>query len=153
MSVSAQEVTFPSVSSANISSALPSTVVIPSARAYSHPPPHTVLSDKRVDQFERIVRLLRSYCAHFERLNAILDGCPPEFYDSIMATVMQDPVVLPSNNRCDRSTVLRQLSVNPIDPFTKMPLSMDMVKPDDELKARIHAYMQQKLNELQNPAV
>ena len=69
-----------------------------------------------------------------------------------MATVMQDPVILPSNNRCDRSTVLRQLSVNPIDPFTKMPLSMDRVKPDDELKARIHAYMQQKLNELQNPA-
>lgn len=113
---------------------------------------HNVLSSKRTGQFERIVSLLRSYCAHFEQLNEILDGCPPEFYDSIMATVMQDPVILPSNNRCDRSTVLRQLSVSPIDPFTKMPLSMDMVKSDDELKRRIYAYMQQKLNELQNPS-
>ena len=111
---------------------------------------NSTLDSKRLSQFERIVSLLRSYCAHFEQLNEILDGCPPEFYDSIMATVMQDPVILPSNNRCDRSTVLRQLSVSPIDPFTKMPLSMDMVKPDDELKRRIYAYMQQKLNELQN---
>ena len=109
-----------------------------------------VLDDRKIRSFELVVRSLRDYRKHLEELNKVLDSCPDEFFDSLMDTVMQDPVILPSNNRCDRTTVLRQLSVNPIDPFTREPLTMDMVKPDRELKERIHAYMKEKMSALQH---
>ncbi|KAJ2028718.1 RING finger protein 37, partial [Coemansia sp. S610] len=59
-----------------------------------------------------------------------MDECPPQFIDTITLAVMRDPVILPSNIRCDRSTIIRHLSRSKTDPFTGLPLDLDEVKPD-----------------------
>ncbi|KAJ2547844.1 hypothetical protein GGH95_006552, partial [Coemansia sp. RSA 1836] len=53
------------------------------------------------------------------------DDCPQEFIDPITLNAMQDPVILPSNIRCDRSTIVRHLSRSKKDPFTGLPLDID----------------------------
>jgi hypothetical protein len=42
---------------------------------------------------------------------------------------MTDPVILPSGNTMDRSCIERHLLSAPFDPFTRQPLSSDMLKP------------------------
>ncbi|KAJ2430430.1 Ubiquitin conjugation factor E4 A [Coemansia sp. RSA 2531] len=68
------------------------------------------------------------------------DNCPQEFIDVITLSIMQDPVILPSNIRCDRSTIIRHLSVRKTDPFTGLPLELDQVKPDLLLQQRIREW-------------
>ena len=55
---------------------------------------------------------------------------------------MVDPVILPDSQvTVDRSTIERQLTIQGTDPFSRKELTMDMVKPNTDLKARIKAYM------------
>ena len=92
---------------------------------------------------------LKDYKQHFESIDDALDGdCPDEFMDELMQTIMQDPVILPSGHRCDRNTIIRQLAVSPIDPFTRAPLTVEMLKPDVELKKSIYEYIRAKVEEL-----
>ncbi|KAJ2809378.1 RING finger protein 37, partial [Coemansia furcata] len=51
--------------------------------------------------------------------------CPQEFIDPITLGIMHDPVILPSNICCDRSTIMRHLSTRKTDPFTGLPLELD----------------------------
>ena len=114
---------------------------------------HNILSSRRRRDFGTIVTQLKEYNHHFESLSKVLEDCPDEFLDSVMDTIMQDPVILPSGNRVDRSTVVRQLTVKAIDPFTRAPLSMDKVVPDTELKQRIKDYLKQRMEELKSGAI
>lgn len=75
---------------------------------------------------------------------ALIDP-PEEFLDPIMSTLMQDPVTLPSSrNIVDRTTIARHLLSDQNDPFNRAPLTMDQVKPNIELKQRIHDWMREK---------
>merc|ERR1712223_699923 len=65
------------------------------------------------------------------------DNVPGEFECAIMGELMQDPVILPSGNRCDRKNIERHILSTPNDPFNRQPLTEDMLKPDLELKAQI----------------
>ncbi|XP_058461045.1 ubiquitin conjugation factor E4 A [Malaya genurostris] len=70
---------------------------------------------------------------------------PDEFLDPIMSSLMSDPVVLPSSrNTVDRSTIARHLLSDQSDPFNRSPLTMDQVKRNDELKARIDEWIREK---------
>ncbi|KAJ1999266.1 Ubiquitin conjugation factor E4 A [Coemansia thaxteri] len=73
----------------------------------------------------------------------VLQGpdCPSEFIDTITQNIMQDPVVLPSSIRCDRSTIARHLSMRSTDPFTGLPLEYDQAKPDLALQLRIREWI------------
>ncbi|KAH6929903.1 hypothetical protein HPB50_006624 [Hyalomma asiaticum] len=63
---------------------------------------------------------------------------PDEFLDPIMSTIMTDPVVLPSSGiTIDRSTIARHLLSDQTDPFNRSPLTMEMVKPNEDLKKKI----------------
>ncbi|KAJ2569544.1 Ubiquitin conjugation factor E4 A [Coemansia sp. RSA 1807] len=66
--------------------------------------------------------------------------CPPEFIDTITQNIMQDPVILPSNTRCDRTTITRHLVAHSTDPFTGLPLSIGQIRPDLSLQLRIRAW-------------
>ncbi|KAJ3028979.1 UNVERIFIED_CONTAM: hypothetical protein HDU68_000419 [Siphonaria sp. JEL0065] len=67
------------------------------------------------------------------------------FLDPLMATLMEDPVILPTSNiTVDRSTIITQLLSNPLDPFNRMPLTIDMVVPNVELKQQIDAWRKQQ---------
>ncbi|KAK5612353.1 Ubiquitin conjugation factor E4 A [Crenichthys baileyi] len=69
---------------------------------------------------------------------------PDEFLDPIMSTLMLDPVLLPSSNvTVDRSTIARHLLSDQTDPFNRSPLTMDQIKPNEELKQEILQWLEQ----------
>ncbi|KAI9875503.1 MAG: hypothetical protein M1830_008404 [Pleopsidium flavum] len=74
-----------------------------------------------------------------------LGEVPDEFLDPLLATLMEDPVVLPtSRNSVDRSTIRSILLSDPNDPFNRSPLKIEDVIPDVELKAKIEAFKQER---------
>ena len=58
-----------------------------------------------------------------------------------MATLMTDPVILPSSKTTiDRSTIRTYLLSEPTDPFNRVPLKIEDVKDDEDMKVRIAAF-------------
>ena len=54
------------------------------------------------------------------------DDAPDEYLDPLMATLMDDPVKLPSSKTIiDRLTIKRHLMNDPHDPFNRAPLTLD----------------------------
>lgn len=67
---------------------------------------------------------------------------PEEFVDSLMQTVMEDPVILPSSKMVvDRSTIMHHLLQSSTDPFDRSPLDASQLKEDTELKQRIQQWL------------
>ncbi|KAJ2354783.1 hypothetical protein IWW50_002037 [Coemansia erecta] len=77
---------------------------------------------------------------HENKPHATNAECPPEFIDSITHNIMSDPVILPSNKRCERSTITRHLAAHATDPFTGLPLDSSQIRPDLSLQLRIRAW-------------
>lgn len=79
---------------------------------------------------------------------ADLGEIPDEYADPLLATLMNDPVILPTSKQViDRSTIRGHLLSDPTDPFNRSPLKIEDVIPDTDLKARIdlwRADMRQK---------
>lgn len=70
-----------------------------------------------------------------------LGPIPEEFEDPLMATLMEDPVILPTSGQTvDRSTIRSHLLSDPKDPFNRQPLVISDVIENVELKARIAAF-------------
>jgi len=65
------------------------------------------------------------------------ENVPTEFECAIMGELMEDPVILPSGNRCDRKNIERHILSTPNDPFNRQPLTEDMLLQDVELKQQI----------------
>jgi len=74
-----------------------------------------------------------------------LGDVPDEFLDPLMFTLMEDPVLLPSGVTIDRSTIRAHLLGESRDPFNRAPLTMDMVKDDNELKIKIQSWKKERL--------
>lgn len=93
-----------------------------------------------------------SYMASRQEIEEeILSDVPDEFLDPIMSTLMTDPVILPSSRTIvDRTTIARHLLSDQSDPFNRSPLTMDMVKPHDELRAQIQAWIKERKSQQQN---
>lgn len=110
----------------------------------------SVLPPNRLQAFETLVEDLQQYRIYFQQLEEHLEDAPEEFLDSLMGTIMLDPVILPSENRIDRRTIA-QLKTNSDklqDPFTKMEMTMEMIQPDKELKKHIMEYLRERKREL-----
>ncbi|OCH84192.1 ubiquitin conjugation factor E4 [Obba rivulosa] len=76
-----------------------------------------------------------------------LGEIPDEFLDPLMFTLMRDPVILPSSRAVlDRSTIKSHLLSDSTDPFNRMPLTLDDVTPNVELKERIDAFLAERQN-------
>ncbi|KAJ5647189.1 hypothetical protein N7490_003561 [Penicillium lividum] len=74
-----------------------------------------------------------------------LGEIPDEFLDPLMYTLMEDPVILPSSRMSiDRATIRSHLLSDPNDPFNRVPLTIEDVIPDTELKAKIEAFKAEK---------
>lgn len=90
--------------------------------------------------------------ARFKRAKEIDDQAeedlgeiPDEFLDPIMASLMVDPVILPtSRTTVDRSTIRSHLLSDPHDPFNRAPLKIEDVVEDTEMKAKITTFRDQK---------
>jgi ubiquitin conjugation factor E4 B len=88
---------------------------------------------------------------------ADLGELPEEYEDPLMATLMEDPVILPiSKQVIDRSTIQSHLLSDPHDPFNRTPLKIEDVIPNDKLREEIQNWkanlLAQKLAE-RNAAV
>jgi ubiquitin conjugation factor E4 B len=75
-----------------------------------------------------------------DRAELDYDDAPPEFEDPIMGILMSDPVILPSKHVVDRSTITQHLLSDPKDPYTRQPMTIDDVVPDEDLRGRIEAW-------------
>jgi len=77
-----------------------------------------------------------------------LGDVPDEFLDPIMATLMKEPVRLPTSGVVvDKHIIVRHLRSDPMDPFNRKYLNADMLVPEPELKARIEAFVAERLRE------
>ncbi|XP_067010286.2 ubiquitin conjugation factor E4 A [Anabrus simplex] len=86
--------------------------------------------------------------AHQQTEEVILAEAPDEFLDPIMSTIMYDPVILPSSRKTvDRSTIARHLLSDQTDPFNRSPLTMDMVKPNEDLREQIQNWIKERRSE------
>lgn len=74
-----------------------------------------------------------------------LGDVPDEFLDPLMYTIMEDPVILPGSKvTLDRSTIKAHLLSDPTDPFNRMPLKLEDVIDDVEMKQKIDYFKQGK---------
>lgn len=94
-----------------------------------------LLSEEACDELQGMMRRF----VEFEKLESededLVLQAPEEFLDPIMATLMRDPVLLPTSRTIvDRSTISRHLLSDPSDPFNREFLSMDMLEPQEDLK-------------------
>jgi hypothetical protein len=74
----------------------------------------------------------------------LVADAPDEFLDEILTTFMRDPVILPSGHSVDRSTITQHLLNDPIDPFNRKPMTIEDIKPNHDLKAKIDAWLREK---------
>lgn len=59
---------------------------------------------------------------------------------------MKHPVKLPSGAIVDRSSIARALLSDPVDPFTRAPMTLEMVEEVPDLKQKIDEWIQEKMN-------
>ncbi|TRM64104.1 ubiquitin elongating factor core-domain-containing protein [Schizophyllum amplum] len=97
---------------------------------------------------EQEVAVLRLFVEKVEEARMTIEAeddlgeVPDEFLDPLMFTVMRDPVMLPSSRTIiDRPTIKSHLLSDSKDPFNRMPLSIEDVIEQPELKARIETYL------------
>ncbi|KAK1229888.1 Ubiquitin conjugation factor E4 [Marasmius sp. AFHP31] len=115
---------------------------------------------KRTLKTDRELEKLRTFVTMVEEAKATLEAeedlgeIPDEFLDPLMATVMRDPVLLPSSRAIlDRATIKSHLLSDTKDPFNRAPLSIEDVIPDTALKERIEAFIAQRRQERQNASM
>ncbi|ROV97088.1 hypothetical protein VMCG_07455 [Cytospora schulzeri] len=70
---------------------------------------------------------------------------PSDFEDPLIGDLMKDPVILPSQNIVDRSTIIQHLLSDEKDPFTRQPMTIDDIVPADDLRQQIDAWKAEKL--------
>ncbi|WFD25906.1 RING-type E3 ubiquitin transferase [Malassezia nana] len=94
--------------------------------------------DTLADLVERVEQAKQADADEEEDLGEV----PDEYLDPLLATIMRDPVRLPSSRAVvDRSTIKAHLLSDGTDPFNRMPLKLEDVQPDDALRAEIEAWV------------
>jgi len=74
-----------------------------------------------------------------------LGEIPDEFLDPLMATLMEDPVILPTSKvTIDRQTIKVHLLSVHTDPFNREPLALEDVTPNTELKEQIEEWVRER---------
>lgn len=93
-------------------------------------------------EFERLV--LRVEAMQNDDKEEDEGDAPDEFRCALLDNLMEDPVLLPSGNIVDRSSISRHLLTSETDPYTKLKLTVDMLVPVPELAERIREWRRQK---------
>eukprot|EP00644_Phytophthora_capsici_P013443 jgi/Phyca11/568556/estExt2_Genewise1.C_PHYCAscaffold_290239 len=97
-----------------------------------------------VEKFESFVAEVEKAAEGAANLEETLGEIPEEFLDPLVFTLMKDPVVLPSGYTMDRSCITQHLMNDQSDPFTRVPLTMDQLQPNTDLKAKIEQWIQEQ---------
>ncbi|KAL7684336.1 putative U box domain, Zinc finger, RING/FYVE/PHD-type, ubiquitin conjugation factor E4, core [Plasmopara halstedii] len=103
-----------------------------------------LLEPNDVQKFETFVGDLAKAAEGAASLEEVLGDIPDEFLDPLVFTLMKDPVLLPSGYTMDRSCITQHLMNDQSDPFTRVPLTMDQLQSNTELKAKIESWIQEQ---------
>ena len=94
-----------------------------------------------IQQLAEVDSVIKELVVQVKKEEIDVNDIPAEFLDPILDTLMINPVKLPSGHIMDKSTIARHLLSDQTDPFTRAPLTMEMLMPDTELKARIDQFI------------
>jgi ubiquitin conjugation factor E4 A len=101
-----------------------------------------------VESLQNVATSVKKMAADGLKDDELFADAPDEFLDPIMSHLMKDPVRLPNSGQIvDRTTIARHILSDQNDPFTRAPLTLDMVIPEIELKDRINSWMESKRRE------
>lgn len=93
---------------------------------------------EQMQEWQRMAERIKAAKDQADLEEADLGDVPEEYMDPIMATLMEDPVILPiSRQVVDRSTIQSHLLSDPQDPFNRTPLKIEDVIPNTELQEEI----------------
>lgn len=99
---------------------------------------HHLVSPAFLSKFKQFAEQAESRKLQDEQDEENLGEVPDEFLDPLMYTLMKDPVILPGSKvNIDRSTIRAHLLSDSTDPFNRMPLKLEDVVPNEELKKQI----------------
>eukprot|EP00128_Syssomonas_multiformis_P018998 Colp12_sorted_trinity150504_noHs@3402 len=114
-------------------------------RAYNVLAQKNVMDTAKLEGLQRLVSAVEGVLAADKQDDEDFGDAPDDFLDPLMFTLMSDPVRLPTSNTVvDRATITSHLLSVSQDPFNRATLTIDMVIPDTELKARIEAWKAEK---------
>ena len=98
-----------------------------------------------IADLENVSKSVKKMAADTLKDDELFADAPDEFLDPIMSHLMKDPVRLPNSGQIvDRPTIARHILSDQNDPFTRSPLTLDMVIPETDLKNRIQSWMESK---------
>ncbi|WFD37029.1 RING-type E3 ubiquitin transferase [Malassezia cuniculi] len=106
---------------------------------------HSLLAPTDIDVLKELLQhteaALQAEVDEEENLGEI----PDDYLDPVMATLMRNPVVLPSSRKVvDLSTIRAHLLNDDTDPFNRLPLKLEDVKPATELREEIQRWLAEK---------
>jgi ubiquitin conjugation factor E4 B len=98
-------------------------------------------SEPECEKYSRFIQATEKFFQTGLEKDKEMGEIPDEFLDPLMATLMEDPVILPTSNvTVDRSTIVTHLLNNEVDPFNRMPLKIEQVISNDELRQQIQEF-------------
>jgi ubiquitin conjugation factor E4 B len=105
-------------------------------------------SPEELQKWDHLAERIRGLKEEHDMEDADLGDVPDEYLDPLLASIMEDPVILPvSRQTLDRSTVQSHLLSDPHDPFNRAPLTIDQVIPNDALREEIQKWKAERLAE------
>lgn len=105
-------------------------------------------SPEQLKEWEKLSDSIETKKAEVDAEDADLGDIPDEYTDPLMASLMEDPVILPrSRVTVDRASVRSMLLNDKIDPFNRTPLTIEEVIPNDALREEIKAWKAARLAE------
>jgi ubiquitin conjugation factor E4 B len=106
-------------------------------------------SSEQLRDWEQLADWIKAANVDYELEEADLGEIPERYEDPLLATLMEDPVILPTSKAVlDRSTIQSHLLSDPHDPFNRAPLKIEQVIDNEELKQEIKAWKAAKLAEM-----
>jgi len=103
-----------------------------------------LLTGESIDSLRSLPSLVGAALERVKEEEALTANAPEEFLDELLSTFMKDPVDLPSGHTVDRSTIMQHLLNDNTDPFSRNPMTMNDVKRNEQLKAKMEAWLEEK---------
>lgn len=101
-------------------------------------------SPDEIAKFEKLIARFAAAKEQDDQDEEDYEDAPDDYLDPLLATLMTDPVILPtSKNIVDRSTIRSHLLSDPHDPFNRQPLKIEDVIEATELREKINEWRQE----------
>lgn len=106
---------------------------------------HGLKSPSEIEEIGRMITRVEQTLAEEQQEEEDLGEIPDEYSDPLMATLMKNPVILPSSKAIvDLSTIKSHLLSDASDPFNRAPLKIEEVKPAEDLQKEILAWVAER---------